>query len=71
MGKKKKGGGNNAGSRTRVNPMTGATETIPGTKAGKKRTRTSPGDPLRTHDIHFESKKQKRSPKKFRVDDDD
>jgi len=32
-----------------VNPLTGATETIPGTKAGKKRTRTAFGDPLRTH----------------------
>jgi len=38
-----------SGSRTRVNPLTGATETIPGTKAGKKRTRTAFGDPLRTH----------------------
>ncbi len=54
MGKKKKGSGNRAGSRTRVNPLTGQTETVAGPKAGKKRARTSFGDKLRTHDLRPE-----------------
>lgn len=37
------------GTRTRLNPLTGKLETIPGTKAGPKRSRLSQGDPLRTH----------------------
>lgn len=50
MGKKKKSSGSSGSQgRTRINPLTGAEETIPGTKAGKKRTRTAFGDPLRTH----------------------
>lgn len=50
MGKSKKSSGSSGSQgRTRLNPLTGETETIPGTKAGKKRTRTSYGDPLRTH----------------------
>ena len=61
MGKQKKSS-NNSGSRTRVNPKTGATETIPGTKAGKKRTRTAIGDPLRTH-ISLEKKGSKKPSK--------
>jgi hypothetical protein len=50
MGKKKSSSGNRAGSRTRINPLTGKEETISGTKAGKKRTREPFGSPLRTHD---------------------
>lgn len=41
-----------ANQRFRINPITKQQETIPGTKAGKKRVRTSLNDPLRTHDIH-------------------
>ena len=60
MGKQKKAKAN-TGNRTRVNPLTGKMETIPGTKAGKKRTRTAPGDPLRTH-VSLEKKgKRKKS----------
>ena len=59
MGKKKKSAGNRAGTRTRINPVTGQVESIAGTKAGKKRTRTSYGDPLRTHDLRVETKKSK------------
>lgn len=51
MGKKKASGSNRAGTRTRLNPLTGEVETIPGTKAGKKRTRLPEGHPLRTHDL--------------------
>lgn len=47
------------GSRERLNPLTGQIETIPGTKAGKKRTRTAPGDPLRTH-VSLEKKGKKK-----------
>lgn len=50
---KKKGGGSSKGAqqRTRKNPLTGQMETVPGTKAGKRRMRLSYGDPLRTHDL--------------------
>lgn len=41
--------GNN--QRVRINPITKKEEMVTGTKAGKKRMRTSFGDPLRTHDI--------------------
>jgi len=37
MGKKKKSSGQRAGFRTRVNPLTGEVEQIPGTRSGKKR----------------------------------
>lgn len=50
MAKGKKGSGSRDGSRQRVNPLTGKVESVPGTKAGKKRTRESLGSPLRTHD---------------------
>lgn len=52
MGKGKKGTSNRTGNRTRTNPKTGQTETVPGTKAGKKRMREAPNSPLRTHDQH-------------------
>lgn len=64
MGKKKGGGGSSKGAqqRTRKNPLTGAIETIAGTKAGKRRMRLAPGDPLRTHDLHGPvGKKSKKS----------
>lgn len=47
---KKKGSSNRKGERTRINPLTGQTETVTGTKAGKKRTRLPWGHPLRSHD---------------------
>lgn len=46
----KKGSSQRKGERTRINPLTGDTETVTGTKAGKKRTRLPWGHPLRTHD---------------------
>lgn len=48
--------------RTRINPITGATESIPGTKAGKKRNRLPVGHPLRTHDIKGVAYKKKKLP---------
>lgn len=60
MGKKNKSVSRGAQQRTRINPITGKQETVPGTKAGRKRTRTAPGDPLRTHDIHGPTDKKKR-----------
>lgn len=51
MGKKKGSSSRNA-ERTRINPLTGALETVPGTKAGKKRQTLPVGHPLRTHDRH-------------------
>jgi len=52
MGKKKKSTARGAQQRERLNPLTGKIEIIPGTKAGKRRTRLPFGDPLRTHDLH-------------------
>jgi hypothetical protein len=51
MGKKKASSSSSANTRTRLNPLTGEVETVPGTKAGKKRTRLPEGHPLRTHDL--------------------
>lgn len=51
MGKGKKGTSTRTGNRTRTNPLTGERETVPGTKAGKKRMKESPSSPLRTHDL--------------------
>jgi hypothetical protein len=48
---KGKGSSGRVGSRQRLNPLTGKVETVPGTKAGKKRTREPLGSPLRTHDL--------------------
>lgn len=50
------------GNRTRRNPLTGEVETIPGTKAGPKRVRLAPGDPLRTH-VSADDRKEKRKSK--------
>ena len=47
------------GTRERLNPLTGKVESIPGTKAGKKRTRLAPGDPLRTH-VAFDKPRKKK-----------
>lgn len=54
MGKKKKGGGSGKGAqqRERTNPLTKEVETVPGTKAGKRRQRLPFGHPLRTHDLN-------------------
>ncbi len=41
---------NHKNQRTIINPLTGKTETIVGTKAGKMRTKRKFSDPLRTHD---------------------
>ena len=67
MGKQKKAKAS-SGTRTRVNPLTGQVETVTGTKAGKKRQRLSPDDPLRTHVVA----EKKRKPKPlFDIGDDD
>lgn len=52
MGKKNKKAARGAQQRERKNPLTGQIEIVPGTKAGRKRQRLSPGHPLRTHDLH-------------------
>jgi hypothetical protein len=52
MGKKNKSVSRGAQQRERLNYLTGKIEVVPGTKAGKRRTRLSLGDPLRTHDLH-------------------
>ena len=50
MGKKKKSNkGSGPQQRTRTNPLTGVQEIVPGTKAGKRRTRLPLGHELRTH----------------------
>lgn len=46
--------------RTRKNPLTGEVETVNGTKAGKRRTRLPSNHPLRTHDLHGESRRRER-----------
>lgn len=62
MGKKNKKVARGAQQRERFNYLTGKTEIVPGTKAGKKRQRLSYGDPLRTHDLHGPvGKKSKKS----------
>lgn len=42
-----------------MNPVTGQVESVPGTKAGKKRTRLPVGDKLRTHDLDDKAKKKR------------
>jgi hypothetical protein len=50
VGKQKKPKSNAKGEgRTRKNPLTGELETVPGTKAGKRRQYLPVGHPLRTH----------------------
>lgn len=51
MGKRSKKVARGSQQRERFNPLTGKTEVISGTKAGKRRARLSFGDPLRTHDL--------------------
>lgn len=60
MGKKKKMSKDRGSGRVRVNPLTGETETVPGTKAGKRRTRLSFGHPLRTHDLNFKKAEKEK-----------
>jgi len=57
MGKKNKKVSRGAQQRERLNPLTGQVEIIPGTKAGKRRTRLPYGHPLRTHDLMVKPKK--------------
>jgi len=59
MGKKDKRVSRGTQQRERLNPLTGQIEVVPGTKAGKRRTRLPFGHPLRTHDLHFVSKAKK------------
>lgn len=59
MGKKNKKVSRGAQQRERLNPLTGQIEIVPGTKAGKRRTRLPLGHPLRTHDLHGPIKKKK------------
>lgn len=60
MGKKKKSSGQRTGVRTRINPLTGETETVAGTRSGKKRARLPEGHPLRTHDLKPNGSRKKR-----------
>lgn len=59
MGKKNKKVSRGAQQRERLNPITGQVEIVPGTKAGKRRTRLPAGHPLRTHDLHGPVKNKK------------
>lgn len=70
MPKKKKSSGQRAGVRTRVNPLTGETETVPGTRSGKKRTRLPVGHPLRTHDLKPPGSRKKRYEELMKKDKD-
>ena len=58
MGKKNKKVSRGAQQRERTNPYTKEVEVVPGTKAGKRRTRLSLGHPLRTHDLHLQGKQK-------------
>lgn len=60
MAKKKKSSGTRAGFRTRVNPLTGETEEVAGTRSGKKRQMLPPGHPLRTHDLRPKGSRKQR-----------
>jgi hypothetical protein len=52
MGKKNKKAARGAQQRSRWNYLENKMETVPGTKAGRKRSRLPVGHPLRTHDLH-------------------
>jgi hypothetical protein len=56
MGKKNKKVARGAQQRTRFNYLTNQVEVVPGTKAGRRRTRLPLGHPLRTHDLFRKSK---------------
>jgi hypothetical protein len=71
MGKKNKKVARGAQQRERFNYLTGQTEIVPGTKAGKRRTRLSFGDPLRTHDLHGPVGKKKKLTKSERKRQED
>ena len=60
MGKKKSSGAGVSTGRVRINPITGQTETVPGTRSGRKRNRLQFGDPLRTHDLKAPGSRKKR-----------
>lgn len=59
MGKKKKGSKERSGGRSRINPLTGEREDVPGTRSGRNKVYLPVGHPLRTHDL-----KQQNAPKK-------
>lgn len=60
MGKKKKSSGNRSGFRIRINPLTGESEQVSGTRSGKKRQLLPVGHPLRTHDLKPAGSKKRR-----------
>jgi hypothetical protein len=71
MGKKKKSSGSGgAQQRTRWNYIDKVMETVPGTKAGKRRTRLPFGHPLRTHDLHGPVGGKKKPRKSHEQDED-
>ena len=59
MGKRKKSAARGPQQRVRINPITKQEEIVAGTKAGKKRHRLAPSNPLRTHDLHGPIDKKK------------
>jgi len=68
MGKKKKSSGARKNERQRINPLTGATEIVSGTKAGKKRSYLPFGHPLRTHDLSAATRALKNAQRKFQAE---
>lgn len=58
MGKKNKSSSSGSQQRQRFNYITGQTEIVAGTKAGKRRTRLPYGHPLRTHDLEHRGKRK-------------
>lgn len=58
MGKKNKSSSGGSQQRQRFNYITGQTEIVAGTKAGKRRTRLPYGHPLRTHDLENRGKRK-------------
>jgi len=51
MGKKKKQSKERSGGRSRINPLTGEREDVPGTRSGRNKVYLPVGHPLRTHDL--------------------
>jgi hypothetical protein len=60
VGKKNRKVSRGAQQRERFNYLNGQIEVVPGTKAGKRRTKLPFGHPLRTHDLKGRAPKEAR-----------